>query len=298
MNDIGEKTARSGHGRFLISLYIVSFAAIAFFAVDGFSFYSTPYGQRPRHDRYSDLRPAGARGHGFGIVGSTMMIFMLLYSLRKRTRFFGTIGKLRNWLNIHIYFGIIGPTLVILHTSFKVQGLVMVSFWSMIAVALSGVFGRYLYLQIPRDLQGESLTLQDLDAMSGELSMRLKEEGVLTEEEISKLENELAPAAGGTGGIISSLWLLLLDDIIRPFKTRRIKKRYFAGMKISPRVRDEIMSTAMKKALLKRKIALFNQIQQLFHYWHVFHKPFAIIMYLIMVVHVTVAVWLGYVWVF
>jgi hypothetical protein len=36
----------------------------------------------------------------------------------------------------------------------------------------------------------------------------------------------------------------------------------------------------------------------LFHYWHVFHKPFAFIMYIIMLIHIGIALWLGYRWIF
>src|SRR3972149_5148655 len=71
-------------------------------------------------------------------------------------------GPLGRWLDVHIFFGLVGPALVILHSAFKVQGLVALSFWSMIAVAASGVLGRYLYLQIPRNLQGDALDLKAL----------------------------------------------------------------------------------------------------------------------------------------
>ena len=50
--------------------------------------------------------------------------------------------------------------------------------------------------------------------------------------------------------------------------------------------------------LLQQRILVLNRVQRLFHYWHVFHKPFAILMYVIMFVHVGVAVWLGYTWIF
>ena len=50
--------------------------------------------------------------------------------------------------------------------------------------------------------------------------------------------------------------------------------------------------------LQARRLLLFHQVRDLFHYWHVFHKPFAVIMIVIMIVHVTVAVLLGYTWQF
>jgi len=51
-----------------------------------------------------------------------------------------------------------------------------------------------------------------------------------------------------------------------------------------------------QKALLRRRIALWDRAHELFHYWHVLHKPFAVVMYVFMVVHVAVAVMTGYGW--
>ena len=51
-----------------------------------------------------------------------------------------------------------------------------------------------------------------------------------------------------------------------------------------------------QKALARRRILLWDRAHELFHYWHVMHKPFALVMYLFMVVHVAVAVMTGYAW--
>ncbi len=50
------------------------------------------------------------------------------------------------------------------------------------------------------------------------------------------------------------------------------------------------------KAVLEQRIAAWSRLQRLFHYWHVFHKPFAVLMYLFMVVHVAVVLLTGYGW--
>ncbi len=258
----------------------------------------TPYSQRPRHDAYRDLRPAGNIGHAFGIIGSAMMLFMLLYSLRKRTRMFGKLGNLSYWLDIHIYFGVIGPLLVILHTSFKVQGLVAVSFWSMVAVASSGVFGRYLYRQIPRDIDGEQLTNVELDSMKNRLTEQISVDVKLNKEQLNKLDAELSAGSFENYGLAKSLWFLIISDLLRPFKRKKLKRKYMTELNLPPHLHDQVFDIFWEKSLLERRISFLNQVQTLFHYWHVFHKPFAVIMYLVMIVHVVVAVWLGYVWLF
>ena len=48
------------------------------------------------------------------------------------------------------------------------------------------------------------------------------------------------------------------------------------------------------KARLHRRILLWQRVRELFHYWHVFHKPFALLMYLFAAVHIGVAWATGY----
>ena len=74
----------------------------------------------------------------------------------------------------------------------------------------------------------------------------------------------------------------------------RIQKQLMRRKKIPKKNVKNIMKLLTQKALLDRRIALLSKVQRLFHYWHVFHKPFAVIMYLIMFVHIGIAWWLGY----
>jgi hypothetical protein len=72
------------------------------------------------------------------------------------------LGKLENWLEFHIFLCALGPIMVLFHTAYKFGGIVAVSFWSMVAVFLSGIIGRFIYLQIPRSIEGRELSLNDV----------------------------------------------------------------------------------------------------------------------------------------
>jgi hypothetical protein len=43
---------------------------------------------------------------------------------------------------------------------------------------------------------------------------------------------------------------------------------------------------------------LLLQIEKLFYYWHAIHLPFTAIMFVTLALHVGVAIWLGYTWIF
>ena len=196
-------------------LYVVSFVGIGILLAGGASFYLTPLVERGHHPGYWDWKAGGRVGHRLGVVGAGMMVLMLGYSLRKRVKAFRRLGPLGRWLDVHIFLGIVGPMLVILHSAFKVQGLVALSFWSMIAVALSGVLGRYLYLQIPRSRAGEELTLAELQTLDQALSARLRTEFGLEAQLLDRLEALTAPPAARRGLVMGLLGLVTGDFAYR-----------------------------------------------------------------------------------
>ena len=93
-------------------------------------------------------------GHGMGIVG---FIFMLmtetLYSLRKRSRSVRW-GRMSTWLQFHIFTGLVGPYMVLLHTSWKFNGIAGVTTLFTVIIVVSGFVGRYIFTRIPRTLDG------------------------------------------------------------------------------------------------------------------------------------------------
>ena len=291
---ISRKNGFSSFKITLILLYLVSFALIAYFVMTGADFYLTSFMERPHHSSYRSLRPAGVVSHGLGVIGSLMMLFMLLYSVRKRTRIFKNFGFLSRWLNLHIYFGIIGPLLIVLHSTFKVHGLIAVSFWSMVAVALSGILGRYLYIQIPRTISGKELSLGELNKLDDEITDYIHSRYQLDAQNMSKLVEIVKQPARKKKGSLSLLLGIIFSDIFRPFRYYQLKRKISKQFRFGKKVVRQITKSLLKKELLERRINQWSTIQQLFHYWHVIHKPFAIIMYIIMLIHIMVAIYVGY----
>jgi hypothetical protein len=76
---------------------------------------------------------------------------------------------LKYWLEFHIFLCSLGPVMILFHTAFKFGGIVSISFWSMIAVVVSGIIGRFIYIQIPRTIEGRELSLNEVREMKGDL---------------------------------------------------------------------------------------------------------------------------------
>ena len=278
-------------------MYIVSLLVIIAFLADGLSYYTTPYSDRPHHADYRTLRPAGTRGLVFGMIGTGMMVAMHLYSVRKRFKRARQLGSIQRWLNWHIYLGIMGPVFIMLHTSFKFNGLVAISFWSMVAVALSGFVGRYLYQQIPRNIRGEQLSLEELRHQLAAFPITVGDRLGLTKGAIARIEelSEIEVKAGS--GALRILLHNLGNDLLLPLTTRRCRRELSLTLDLPRPALNELATIVRQKALLKRRILYWEQLRRLFHYWHVIHKPFAVVMYVIMAVHIGIALWTGYGWV-
>jgi hypothetical protein len=284
-------TRPTGLSATLATLYAAGFCVVAYLFLRGSAFYLTPLRERAHHEGYWDFKAGGHVGHALGIVGSSMMVLMLLYSVRKRVPGLRRAGALSRWLDAHIFLGVFGPLLVVLHSSFKVQGLVALSFWSMILVAASGVLGRYLYLQIPRTRAGEELALADLERQDRDLTETLRSRFGLSEAQLARLDGLVAVPA--RTGVLGGLVRILVGDL----RLRSGLREFARGCRSVPApVFREFERVVREKAAARRRIVLWDRVHELFHYWHVLHKPFAIVMYVFMIVHVAVAVVTGYGW--
>ena len=93
-------------------------------------------------------------GHGMGILGFIFMLMTeMLYSLRKRSRSVRW-GKMSMWLELHIFTGLVGPYMVLLHTSWKFNGIAGATTLLTIIIVVSGFIGRYIFTRIPRTIDG------------------------------------------------------------------------------------------------------------------------------------------------
>jgi hypothetical protein len=285
----GAKGPSTPFGALLLLLFLAGLGVVGAQLWSGRSYYLTPVAERARHEQYWELKPGGSRGLVFGAAGLAMMTVMHVYSARKRLKPLHGLGPLKRWLDFHILLGIFGPLFVVLHSSFKVGGLVAVSFWAMVAVALSGVAGRYLYRQIPRTRAGEALSLAETKATALDLGRRLQEDFGLD-------ANVLAPAEpkARRRGLLRALAHVIWEDLSGA--QRRRLRAETAGLALPEADLREVRAVLAQKGALDRRIALWDELHGLFDWWHVIHKPFAIVMYVFVVVHVCVAAATGYAW--
>jgi hypothetical protein len=277
---------------FLFYLYAVFLVLYGAFLYYGRNYYLAPLAEKVRHPFHPLLRQSGVIGHLLGIIGSLFMLVLLLYSIRKRFRFARNWGNLNNWLHAHIFLGFAGPLLVLLHTVFKFSGIVSISFWSMVLVVLSGVVGKYIYELIPHSLSGMELDRIELEAEEIGLTFEMRK-WIPAAHPVWKNLAEV-DSLNHKASVLDPLLLFL-----EPIRIRRRVSRLLTGLEgVSRKRRKQLLSLVVKRQMILRKAKLLKQTLKIVHYWHLLHKPFVIIMFMVLLIHVYVAAALGFLWIF
>ncbi len=268
------------------------FAIFLFLLLFGYSYYTTSLDQRFFHENYNLLKSSGLIGHGLGIIGSLFILIGLFsYMARKRLKIFSRLGLLKNWLHFHIFLCSLGSVMILFHTTFKFDGIIAFGFWSLAVVVLSGIVGRFIYVQIPRSIEGNELSLQELHQIQDNIGAELREKYTIDEELFNKVrdynllpeDNNLFHWFRGFIEDFSFLKKLKKESSLQQLSKREYKKTYRL-------IRQDIV--------LNHKIKRLSTLHNLFRNWHVIHLPFALIMLVIMVIHVVVVVLFGYKWIF
>jgi hypothetical protein len=258
-----------------------------YLAYTGYAYYSLPLEERFYHPHYTYFKPSGIFGQGLGVIGTFLILFgVTIYIARKRYGFLEKIIRLKYLLEFHIFLCTLGPILILFHTTFKFGGIVSIAFWSMVAIVMSGVIGRFIYIQIPRTIEGRELSIQEVKDRRENIIRELQET-IFFDQNILSLVLD---------SDISKKWGFL--TIFRNWQKRRSIYRLLKTTGTSQEKKKNILDLIKEEMALTSRIGRLEQMQKLFRYWHVVHMPFAIIMLVIVLIHIIVTVSFGYKWIF
>jgi hypothetical protein len=299
--------AVSGDGvfRFWISLGVgVAFAITLALAIYGFDYYTLDATERALSPKHELLKPSGTIGVRLGLFGVALFLLLYLYAIRKHWKWLAKQGNTRHWLDFHVLLGIFAPVVVTFHSSFKFRGIAGVAYWIMVAVAVSGFVGRYLYSQIPRSLGAAEVTLKELREQIERHSQELGAQKVLSAKDLAPLLQLPSAAMVASLSLPGALWLALRYDARRAWRLRALRKKAlrsvgkreeYGGLLRSRRAQVEhVIECVREQAVLTKKSVLLSKTQQLFQLWHVIHRPFSYSFVILGGIHVAVELLLGY----
>jgi len=294
-------------GRHELEVYLIALfylTVLTWAVMHGQSYYRLPIEERPFHPLNRELRSSGPIGIRLGLLGLASFGLIFLYAVRKRFKPLARIGKTKNWLDVHVVLGISAPALITFHSCFKMRGLAGTSYWIMIAVMMSGFIGRYLYAQIPRRINAAELSLQEMASMTNELTSQLQMQSLVSAHELKPLLAVPDKASVEAMPVVAALLLMFVCDLKRPFLVARVRRRAltaggkirtFGGLLPSPSPGlEKVIDLARQRSWIATKISFLAKTHQVFHLWHVVHRPFSYSFAMLVCVHVGVAVSMGY----
>ena len=293
-----------GHHIRLLTLYGVAITVLLTLAVYGFDYYTLDGAQRPLSPKHVLLKPSGTIGVKLGMLGLLMFLAIFLYPIRKRWPWLAKQGNARHWLDIHVMLGLSAPLIVAFHASFKFRGVAGMAFWIMAAVALSGVVGRYLYGQIPRSLSAAEMSFKESQALQAQFTQQLSQQNVISPEQLEPLFRLPSSESVEQLQILPALGYMLALDCARPLHVARLRWRVLpffmilstlGGLLPSGNAEvEKVIRIARQQAALSKRILFLSRSQQVFHLWHVVHRPFSYSFAVLACIHIGVVLLLGY----
>src|SRR6266478_5617804 len=204
------ETLERRHRRRLAAGWIAAIIFVAVFSIYGFNYYTLSANERPFSPKHALLRPSGAIGVNLGVFGVLLFFLIYLYPLRKKWGWLGRQGNSRHWLDFHIVLGTTAPIIIAFHSSFKFGNIAGMAFWSMLMVTLSGFVGRYLYAQIPRNLNAAELSMKEMQEREAALRKELAEQKATFGFCVDALAELPSPAEVAKTPLIASLLSMFL----------------------------------------------------------------------------------------
>lgn len=245
-------------------------------------------------------KPGDKIGYNMGLVGGLMMVILLLYPLRKRISFLRNLGVLPVWFKWHMIFGILGPTLIVLHSTFHIHSInAAVAMICMLLVSGSGTFGRFFYTKIHHGLYGRQATVNELKAemeQSGDVkSVFSFAPSIEKSLEDFRVKAEKYAQASGLGFVnfikvgfqASMLSRTLIRELQQIMHVKAKENAYTAAqLQSMEALFDEYRGKITAYLDAVRDASQFHTYERLFSYWHIFHIPLVYMMVFSAIYHV------------
>jgi len=231
---------------------------------------------------------SGFFGHSLGVLGFLLMLMTeTLYSVRKRSRS-ARWGRLSSWLRFHIFTGLVGPYMVLLHTSWKFNGIAGIVTLLTVIIVLSGIVGRYIYTAIPRTSDGAEIDLSELEHQS-----------ILTKKRLSQLKDAssqyslaYAKQLASTEAAAGISFLAWLGKPLTKFQIRLQWRKDQKRLNMAERNQVEQLRELVKKQrLIERQIASLAMARRSLALWHTVHIPIGVALFVTSFIHIAAAIY-------
>lgn len=239
------------------------------------------------------IAPNFGLGYWLGISGGMMMVLLLVYPIRKRSRALAWLGPTRHWFRFHMAMGIAGPICILYHCTFAFGALNSnVALVCMLTVASSGFIGRYFYGRIHYGLYGARATLDQLRADEEFARKRIGsalDENPELRNRLDEFAATLTAPKGVWGGLVRVCSMGIRTRLAYAGTLSALRQAIRASAADTEhadlRYREAREYLAVYLDTI-RKVAEIDFYERLFALWHILHVPLFAMMVLSAIAHV------------
>ena len=247
--------------------------------------------------RYASTEfPHGGSNWGlwYGIAGTALILLLAFFGIRKRW-YRSRFGTLEQWLQSHIYLGLLVMVVLVFHTGMRFTDAVAVTTLVLAAIVVaSGIAGAILYVTIPRLLtEVESdLTVPEISDQLNQLARSMARVASGRSASFQRIHDELIRQT--QPGVLAG-WRLLISRLGR--KTQTGTSDWTRLLALVPKdeqeeLRQMLVISRQRKELLLRLI--FQQrYRNILEFWLYIHVPFTMALLLFAALHITAVFFYG-----
>jgi hypothetical protein len=220
-------------------------------------------------------------GHSLGVMGFGLMLATeTLYTLRKRS-LRRSWGRMSDWLRFHIFTGIVGPYLVLLHSAWSFNGLAGLVLLLTALVVASGFFGRYIYTAVPRTADGVMVEEAELKAQITRADTQFKRHA-------SETRNIRLPADSPSGSGLRPLLTRAIADVAYDIRRAWARRHLAPALKLQA---AELDALVRRRRELQRQIRFMQTARRMLALWHTVHIPIGIALFIMAFFHIGAAIY-------
>jgi hypothetical protein len=230
----------------------------------------------------------------FGTAGYLLILLLAYYGIRKRS-YRSTFGTMEQWLQSHIYLGILVLVLLVLHTGGRFNDMVAVTTLILVAVVvLSGIAGAILFVTVPRLLTEveSNLTVEEISTQLNQLARNMARLASGRSQPFVRIYDGLMTESmpGWLAG-----WRLLFSRMRR--KSQQAvgdwsKMLALVGKDEQEPLRQMLVFSRQRKELLMR-LMYQQRYKNILEFWLYIHVPVTIAVLVFGTVHVVAVFYYG-----
>ena len=233
-------------------------------------------------------------GIGYGIAGTVLILLLAFFGIRKRA-YRSTFGTLEQWLQSHIYLGLLVMVILLFHTGGRFNDRVAVTALLLVAIVVaSGIAGAILYAAVPRFLTEveSNLTADEISEQVNDLLRQMvriaSERSAAFQDVFNELAREaLPPLLAG--------WRLVGPRHERKRETQRRAQLVAAVPKEEQDELRQMLVLSRQRQELLHRLVIQQRYKNILEAWLYVHVPFTFALLIIAALHIAAVFYYGHV---